>query len=1783
MVNLYGYDIQEKIYEGLSSIVYRAQKSDNEKRFILKILKKEESSLIEIEKLKLEYQILKKLEHEGIIKVSGIETFDNSIALVFDDFDSVSLDKYLKLKPLINLKTFLTIAIKICQALEYLHKNNIVHKNLNPSNILINQNTNNIKLIDFSNSSVITKENKSDSSKNIDYESLTYVSPEQTGRINRPIDYRTDFYSLGVTFYEMLTDKPPFYSKDPMELIHFHIAKKPKHVYEVNKDVPRVISDMVMKLLEKNPEDRYKSVYGLKFDLEVCLEKLENSQAIDNFLIGNNDVFDKLTISQRMYGREDEIASMQKTFENIKFGYDNEIVLISGRSGMGKTTLVNNFQKKLIQYNSYFIFGKFEQIKKSIPYSSIIQALKGLIKLILTEQEDIIKNWKNLLLKELNSNAQIIIDVIPELEFIIGKQAKVQELPAVESQNRFKRMFQKFIKVFAQRNHPLILFLDDLQWADSETLNLLESIILETNTKYFLFIGSYRDNEIYPLKDLLKFFSNLKDDSIPIKEISLVPLTVNNIAELLGDTFGYVPKDILDFAKITYSKTNGNPFFINQFLNSLYENQLIEFNAGFGWAWEISKIEKMQITENVVDLMEKKITKLPKNTQEVLKLASCIGNKFDFETLLMIYGKSSEETFQDLSEAINEGIILIMEDCQKFLHDKVQEAAYSLMSEQEKKEIHYKIGYLLLNNTKKENLDDKIFDIVNHLNISIELLNSEEEKEKLANLNLQAGKKAKLSTAYNSALKYLKIASTLINNNTWQKNHDLKFSVSIERAECEYIAFNFFDAEELFEDILQNTNNLEEISQVYYLKILLYTSTGEPERAIQAGLKCLKSLGVKVKSKFTFLDLMLVHLKVKLKCGNKKIQDLLDLPDIKNKDKENIMKIMSALSAATYNIADLFLLFVLGLNIVELSLKYGNSSYSSYGYLIYGIVLETFFSDYKNGYEFGKLALNLNEKFEDVTLKTKLNYLFATFINCWTEHIDYAFKYLDTAHKTGIESGNFYYASLSSVSIITRTIQKGYPLGDTHKKIQEYIDFSTKFKYFDIVNALLVTQQFVLNLEGKTLSKYSLNTKNYNESDHLQEIKKSKFYRTLNIYYISKLQILYLFRNYPEALNIAVESDKVIKGTTGDVRITEHYFYYSLVLIELYNTISNTREKNKYLKIIKRNQKMMKKWADSCPENFLHKYLLVEAEIAARINSKTLEAIELYNKSILIAQRNGFTQIYALANELAAKFYLTKKYKSLSKEYILEAYNGYLKWGAKRKLKDIEEEYPNIFRQTYQDDIIRHRGTSSLIDEEIKLDFITIMKAAQTISGEIHLEKLLDKLMKIVIESAGAQRGLLILKDKNDELCIEAEGSIDNKATKIFEPIKIKDSNLASYPIIKYVELTKNDLVLNDVQNEGMFISDQYIIRYQPKSVLCIPIIKQTEMLGILYLENNLVTGVFTSDRIKILKLLSSQVAISLENARLYKQLEENKTNLEKMVEERTKELRETQEKLIDSAHSSGMAEIATGVLHDIGNLLNSVNISTQVIIDTVKKSKIQGLLKANEMLLENIDNIGDFFSNNDKGKKLPQYYISLGEILKSEHLKLEDEGKSLAKKIAMMKNVITTQQTYAKTQFFNEKINPVNIVEDAMAIKAEVISKNNIRLNRKYYNVPDIYVQKTKLINVLMNLIKNSTEAMVNNEINNKILTIEINQNEKEVYIKIYDNGDGILKENLSKIFNHGFTTKKSGHGFGLHTCANSVKEMNGKIIADSEGLGKGASFTISFAPYEEEKNYFTEDNFEI
>ncbi|MEG4865208.1 MULTISPECIES: trifunctional serine/threonine-protein kinase/ATP-binding protein/sensor histidine kinase [unclassified Microcoleus] len=1831
MITIPGYRIDGEIYTNDRTVIYRGMQVEQQKPVILKTLAQPYPTPAQIAQLLHEAEILKNLNLPGTVKLYQLEKYNHVPVLILEDFGGISLKKFLTNNQL-ELQQFLQIGIKLAETLGQLHEHHIIHKDLKPSNIIVKIETGDVKIADFAIASLLPGENPALHHPNLLEGTLAYMSPEQTGRMNRAIDYRTDFYSLGITFYEMLCGEVPFTAIDPMELVHCHIAKKPLAPCENQKqkiqgiinqsqtdEIPQVVSDIVMKLLAKTAEDRYQSAFGLGCDLEKCLFQLETTGEISHITIGEHDRSSNLQISQKLYGREAEVNLLLDTFDRMRQG-NTEIVLISGSAGIGKSWLVYEIHKPILRANGYFIDSKFEKFKCDIPYAFLIQAFQDLLRQILTETSAKLEVWRQKILNALGGNCQVIIEVLPEVQMIVGPQPPVPDLGLHESQNRFNLVFQKFIRVFAQKAHPLVIFLDDLQWVDSASLKLIQLLATNLENQYLLIIAAYKKQELNANHPVMLTVEAIKKAGGNFSEISLSHLDITSVNQFVADSLSCSPEKSLDLAELLFQKTGGHPFFLTQFFKYIYSKKLLKYKftpsdisvdiaepniyesnpqkaypalrkceiAG-EWQWDIEQIQEIGITDNVVELMIDHIQKLSETTQQLLKLAACVGNKFDLGIISKICGKSLVSTATDLWEALQSGLILPVNNAYKiplalaattevtdqisrdftdelslpiadaasatykFLHERVQQAAYALISEPKKQEIHLKIGRFLLQNAPPEQLENYIFDTVNQLNAARQIISSELEKLQLCQLNLIAGRKAKASAAYELAVKYLTAGIELLPQESWQTDYDLTLALYESAAEAAYLNTEFEQMEKWAEIVLKYAKNELDKIKVFEIQITACTMQTKLQEAVQIGREALRMLGLNLPESPVPLHIQQAMAQTVAYLGDKKIEDLINLPVMTNPRKLGTMRVLSSMFAATF-IVEPVLLPLIVCQQVDLSINYGNSVFSAFGYANYGAILQRIIRDIESGDTFGQLALNLIDRLNALEFKSKILNLVAFVLMHGNHHVKDTLPLLEEAYQSALENGDLESLGYAAVNICQSLYFIGQELMPLEQKMANYNHLLFQLKQETVLTWNQIYQKTVWQLMDNADTSNLLLCETYNEEKLLRLLLKANDRVGLQHFYLQKLILAYLFGDIQLALDNAAQAELYLDGVAGFINVPEYHFYDSLARLAAYPQATN-EDQEEHLFCASSNLRKLQIKSLSAPMNLQHKCDLIEAEIA-QIFGDIVRAMEYYDRAIAGAQENGYIQIQALAAELAGAFYLSIGRERIAKTYLIEARYCYQRWGAQAKVRHLESKYPQwLTLASISTNIETRKSTSSACttsDSAGVLDLTTAVKASQTLASEIVLDKLLAKMMKIVIENAGGETGFLIL-EKDGKLVIEASGSVDADRVAVMQSIPInfvdeeREETLLSVAVVNYVARTQESIVLNDASREGQFTHAPYIIAFQPKSILCTPLIHQGKLSGILYLENNLTTGAFTPERLEILQLLSSQISISIENAQLYTNLQQFNQNLEKLVQQRTSELSQTledlksaQKKLVESEKMAALGGLVAGVAHEINTPIGIGITAASLLAEKVTK----------------------FFELYSKGQiKRSELEKFLDTAMQSSNMILSNLTRA-ADLIHSFKEVAVDQSSELQRTF-----NLKNYLEEILTSLTAKLrrTKHKIEIKGDENIVLDSY--PGVLCQIVTNLVFNSLVHAYDGE-DEGILAFDFKLEGDRLIFEYADNGKGVSPENLSKIFEPFFTTKrgKGGTGLGLHIIYNLVtQKLKGTITCESQ-LNKGTRFMMEF-----------------
>src|SRR5579871_2062282 len=1376
-----------------------------------------------------------------------------------------------------EVERFLPIAISLSVALSQLHGRGLIHKDIKPAHVVVDATAGHVWLTGFGIASRLPRERQRPEPPEVLSGTLAYMAPEQTGRVNRSIDSRSDLYALGVTFYEMLTGSLPFTASDPMEWVHCHIARQPVRPSEKVRSVPRAICAITMKLLSKTAEERYQTAAGVASDFRRCLEEWQSQGRIDDFCLGTHDTPDRLMIPERLYGRDHEIDALLAAFDRIVVGGRPELVLVSGYSGIGKSAVVNELHKPLVPPRGIFASGKFDQYKRDIPYATLAQAFQSLIRPLLSRSEVELQKWRAALREALEPNGLLIIDLVPELKHVIGEQPPVPELPPSEAQRRFQMVFRRFIGVFARPEHPLALFLDDLQWLDAATLDLLEDLLTQTDLQHLLLIGAYRDNEVHATHPLIRKLDAIRQSGAAVQDIVLTPLRRDDLLQLLVDSLHCGPERVDPLATLIHEKTRGNPFFAIQFISALAEEGLLTFDYGQGrWLWDLLRIHAKGFTDNIVELMVGKLSRLPLGTQKALQQFACMGNTAEFDMLQMVYQESIEGMHNDLWEAVRAGLIFRGDDSYRFLHDRVQEGAYSLIPKELRAEAHLRIGMLLAAHTPAAKRDEAIFEIVNQLNRGSHLIGSAEERERVADLNLIAARRAKSSTAYDSALKYLRAASALLTEETWERNYELMFSIEYLMAECELLTAEKAAAENRMTGLVERARNRHDFCVATRLRLTLYTTFDRSDRCAEVFVDWLRRDGTIWSIHPTRADVMREYERIWTLLGDRTIEELIDLPRITDPDVLDTLDVFTEIMTPSQlfdeNLSSLVLC-----RMVTLSLEHGNCDASCFAYVWVAMFAGPRFNNYKDGFRFGQLGYDLVEKRGLTRYQARIWMNMGSTVMPWMRHPAEGRELVRRAFDLAYRIGDLTFASYSWDQLVTVCLAVGDPLAEVETECKNGLAFAKRVRFGLVIHLCGAQLGLIRTLRGATpLGR--LDHDDYGEPEverHLASdpnLVFAEFY-----YWTRKTQALVFAGDYASAAEAAFKGQRLYWTSAAMFETADFRFYAALAHAGAWTTAS-AENRARHFETLSDHHKQLMIWAEHSPQTFENRAALVAAEIA-RIEGRILDAQTLYERAIQSAHVHGFVHNEGLASELAGRFYASRGYEKIATTYLREGHSCYGRWGAEGKVRQLEHLYPQI-----RSEGALSSATATINTTVERLDLATVLKVSEAVSGEIVLEKLVDTVLRTAIEHAGAERGLLILP-RGEGFWIEAEViTIGDQVRVDLRQASLTATDLP-LSVFRYAQRTRESVLLHEACRQGSFSADDYIRERHARSVLCLPILKQSRLLGMLYLENNLTSHPFTSERMAILKLLASEAAISIENARLYRDLAERESRIRRLVD----------------------------------------------------------------------------------------------------------------------------------------------------------------------------------------------------------------------------------------------------------------------------------------------------------
>jgi PAS domain S-box-containing protein len=1774
----------------------------------------EETSPGCVERLEHEYALKSELDAEWAARPVALTHDNGRMTLVLEDPGGRPLDQLLGRS--LDVSHFLRIAIPLAGALRHVHERGLIHKDIKPANILVESASSGVWLMGFGIASRVPRERQAPEPPETITGTLAYMAPEQTGRMNRSVDSRSDLYALGVTFYELLTGALPFTAADPIELIHCHIAREPVPPHELASALPAPLSKIVIKLLAKTAEERYQTAAGVEADLRKCLTAWESFGRIDPFPLGLQDASDRLMIPEKLYGREGEIATLLAAFDRVVMHGGSELVLVSGYSGIGKSSVVNELHKVIVLPRGIFISGKFDLRLRDTPHSTLAQAFQGLIQQLLNSQANDIARWRDAIKEAVGNQGRLLTDLIPDLVRLIGPQPTVAVLSPVDAELRFQTVFQRFVGVFARAEHPLVIFVDDLQWLDPATLTLIEYLLLHPDTRHLLLIGAYRDNEVDSAHPLMLKLEDLRQAGAKVDQIVPGPLSVDDINQLLCDTLRRAPDEMRPFAELVHRRSGGgNPFFAGQFLTSLAEERLIEFDPlSRSWTWDLDAIVDKRFSDNPVDLMIGRLRRLSPEAQEALKLLACLGNHADFATLAKLRSESDEAMHASFRDAVRAGAAVPREGSYRFFHDRVQEAAYALIPTEGRAELHLRIARLLVAETEQERIAEKIYDLVNQLNLGSALISEWPEKVRAAELNFVAGRKAKASTAYASASNYLAAGIDILSDEGWQRSYELMLGLFLERAECEILNSNLEQAAGLVEALLIKAQSKIDQAEICRLRMLLQLRQGNYAPAVRTALECLRMFGVDLPDSPTPEQMRAEYEEMRRTLGDRPIENLVDLPMMDDPEMRAVMKLFSALGELAYH-ADGDLFQMISCWMVKLSCRHGTSEYSTIGYGAMAVILGPVFHRFADGEAFARLAVAVAERYGFTAQKAGAHFLMQMAV-LWTRPIGDALTCLEAAIRSVGETGEMVYACYNRQHRLTDLMARGDPLDQVWLESVDALEFVRKYKFGQLV--ILSIQGFVQSLRGGAGSGAPLD-----ETALEARVLRGGVPLVACFHWILQLQRHFLLGNAERALEFAAKAKPILWSARLNLQSMDYCFYHSLAIAAVFPASSPERRTELREDFIA-HLGSFQRWAESCPATFAHKHSLISAEWA-RLEGRDIEAMRLYEQAIRLAAERGFLQDQALASELAARVYRLRGLEKVADTFLDEARDCYIRWGAWAKVAQLDKTHPRI-RQPAS---LAPKPTIETSVE--RLDLATVIKMSEAVAGEIVLERLIETLMAIAVEHAGADRGLLILPHGNENR-IEAVARSGRDGVRVHllgTPVTTSELPVL---VLEQVIRTESQVILDDARGQSAFSEDEYIGRKQARSLLCLPLLKQAELIGVLYLENSLASHVFTPGRIAVLKLLASQAAIALENARLYRDVAEREAKIRRLVDANIIGI-------FISSRKGEIIEANDAFLKMLGYDREDITAGNLRLADLTPPERHGSTARA----LLGIDKTGAVkpyekeYLRKD-GSRAPvligstafdeqqdhsvAFVLDLTERKRAEAEARESERRyretqlelAHANRVATMGQLtssiahevnqpIAAAVTYALAARRFLSAEPPNLreVDDALSlivregnragevvrriralIKKAPARKDAIEINDAVLEVvaltrteaannrvsvrtqlaeglPPVQGDRVQLQQVLLNLIINAIEAMRDVGEHERELLICTRHEPDGVSVEVRDSGPGFAPADFERVFEAFYTTKPGGLGLGLSICRSIIEAHNGQLWA-SPNVPRGA-----------------------
>jgi histidine kinase len=1777
-----GYILNEEISSGPGWRMFRAVRNRDAARTLVKISSNDRDDQDSSSLLLGEHAILQQCDGVYELSVTEVIHFSGQVALIHEDFAGTPLSHTLASGPM-PVHELLQLSVELCGIMMAVHGNGLVHGLLHPASILIERRLMRVKATNFFLTQLPGFPTVLPTAMRSDPGVVPYISPEQSGRIERVVDQRSDLYSAGALLYHALTGWAPFRSTDPMEVIYAHLAREAVPPHQVDTQIPETLSDIVMTLLAKDPSDRYQSAGLLRDDIKRCLDDIAAHGQIGVFSLKTGTDDGHFELSQGLVGREAELLRLSDAYQKSAAGRVSALI-IDGYAGVGKSALVQSLLPVILRRDGSFIRGKADQMQADVPYAALSSAIRDFITQLLMENRDRLDYWRRRFDTYLRPVAGVVLRLIPEMEFFLSADHEVESVPQSEASNRFREGIRRLFDALSDKEHPLVFFLDDLQWVDNETLQLLRTIMEESRVRHLLFIGAVRGHEISGESAVSEFLNLLKTLDGYEGSILLEPLNLDQVNLLVSSALHCPPSQSIALSGIMFRKTRGNPFFLRQFLSVVHENGLLNFDEQTGrWHWETDRIEQLPYTENVVLLLSQRIQTWPEATRSTLSVASLLGNSFALSSIAVASAEDELPLEQTLRPAIDARLLLPMEKGQKpifqlpgrnggehsyrFLHDRVQQAAYALIPEDQRAKAHLTIGRRLLNAIPDAVRDRYAFLLADQFNAGRTLLTTRDEKRELAQLNIQAGLKATESVAFASASSYFRIALGLLNDE-WDEEFDLLWSATREIGRAEYSLGNHASASIHFETMSSRARVPLETAEALAERVHLMIHFGRYSEALEFGRQGLAALGHPIPERINRFHVLLELLRLRIATRGKTPEMISAQPAMTDAKARRALDLMTRLlTAAYFASAETIGFFIL--RMMRIVSAYGMIDSAAYVFSQYGLVLGAGLGRHKEALDFASTGVRMIEETPYPYWKTRVFLAMAAVVNHWSRDARENLAYLKRAAQAAQECGDLLYEMYpGQFTVLTR-----YFLGDPVNEIMIDIEASLEHTRRSELTSLSMRtfRQFFRDIRGETPVAGMWDTPDFHSEEVRVELEKSGDSASSAQFYILRMYALYLADRLDEADSLRSKVKRHFAGTMGQLSNVEYHLVHGLVACARLAQGAGDRSDHR---IARQSLRKLRSFEKHCPDNFRSLRTLLEGELSG-LRGNTLNAMKWYEQAIETSLIRGDVRTEAVASRCAARTCKRSGLTEASHAYARRAMDAFSTWGAVRYADACFEEF---FREAAspagRPSLPVPPGSPSAFSktESSFFDLGSLLKATAVITSEIHLHNLVEKLLRIVVENAGAEHGVLFLEQDGDLRAI-ARWDPGQQRIVHLDNLDVDDTPDIPKRIIRYAERTQKQILLDSALASEQFGLDDDVVHRSVQSVLCMPILYTSTLIGVLYLENTLNSGVFHPGRIEFLQLLSSQVASALENARLYANLEDARRtleqyslDLEKKVLERTRDLQRrgeelqealddlqrTQSQLIQAEKMASLGELTAGIAHEIQNPLNFIRnfseVSIELATDLIEEAALQ---PKDESMVNHLE---DLTSLLDVSKKIHEHGLRIERIVRGmlDHSRSGDLVPSPASVNALVAEALSLSYhgMRAKDENFfaavetsyDESIPELNlIVLDVTRVFINIISNSLFFLSRKHAQSGPAY---------------------------NPTLSIWTEKKDHVAEIRIRDNGPGIARDALPKVFQPFYTTKPSGMGTGLGLSIGYtiiVEGHGGGMSVDSEE-GEWTELTVRF-----------------